>query len=310
MLYARVPVAWLGMHVHYVVRRTVRRTQNHSTFFLRNRPELEVMRHLLEPYSPGSGLELTVLACSKGAEVYSIAWAIRTARPDLKLMLHAVDISQEILDFAQAGVYTLRRDPLTSVDPQGTTGEQSSIWNTHRDQSISIFERMTHREFNEMFDVHGDRVEVKPWLKENISWHQGDANDPDLIRVLGGPQDIVVANRFLCHMTPVAAEQCLKNIARLVKPNGHLFASGVDLDVRAKVARDLSWSPVKYLMREVHEGDVSLMNDWPLKYWAVEPFGIKPDLRRRRYAAVFRVGLRIHLAMQFLEPSLLEPFLR
>jgi chemotaxis methyl-accepting protein methylase/glycosyltransferase involved in cell wall biosynthesis len=306
--YARPPVAWLGMHIHSVVRRTAMRAQNHSTFFLRNRAELDLICHLLESYSHGSRLELTVLACSKGAEVYSIAWAIRTARPDLKLTVHAVDISQDILDFAQKGVYTLRPDALASVDPRGMTNDQRTIWNTHIDQRISIFERMNQREFNEMFDVHDDRAEVKTWLKENILWHRADANDPDLLRVLGGPQDIVVANRFLCHMTPTAAEQCLHSIARLVKPKGHLFASGLDLGVRAKVARDLAWTPVTHLMRQVYEGDVSLMNDWPFKYWAVEPFGIKHDARKRRYASVFRVGLRV-LTMLFLEPlSLLEPF--
>jgi hypothetical protein len=31
-----------------------------------------------------------------------------------------------------------------------------------------------------------------------------------------GLQDIVIANRFLCHMEPRDAERCLRNIARLV----------------------------------------------------------------------------------------------
>jgi hypothetical protein len=37
----------------------------------------------------------------------------------------------------------------------------------------------------------------------------------------------------------------------MVKPDGYLFVSGVDLDVRTKVARDLGWKPVSDLLREI-----------------------------------------------------------
>ena len=53
-----------------------------------------------------------------------------------------------------------------------------------------------------------------------------------------------------------AAEVCMRNIARLVKPGGYLFVSGVDLEVRTRVARSLGWKPVGDLLRETHEGDV------------------------------------------------------
>lgn len=45
---------------------------------------------------------------------------------------------------------------------------------------------------------------------------RGDAGDAQLVGALGG-QEIVVANRFLCQMTPAAAEKSLRNIGRLVK---------------------------------------------------------------------------------------------
>jgi hypothetical protein len=34
-----------------------------------------------------------------------------------------------------------------------------------------------------------------------------------------GPQDILIASNFLCHMYPSMAERCLRNIARLVRPH-------------------------------------------------------------------------------------------
>ena len=61
-----------------------------------------------------------------------------------------------------------------------------------------------------------------------------------------------------CHLRidAEAAEVCMRNIARLVKPGGYLFVSGVDLEVRTRVARSLGWKPVGDLLRETHEGDV------------------------------------------------------
>ncbi|MDQ6703701.1 MAG: methyltransferase domain-containing protein [Pseudomonadota bacterium] len=232
------------------------------------------MRRLLDRNAPGSSLDLAVLACSKGAEVYSILWAIRSARPDLRLTTYAVDISQEILEIAERGVYSRRSDV---------------IWDHCRNQNASIFERLTHEEMEAMCEVKDHVVRVRPGLKEGIVWLCGDAGDPELIGVLGN-QDVVVANRFLCHIKPMAAERCLRNIARLVKPGGYLFVSGIDLDVRTKVARAMGWKPVTDLMREIHEGDPSLREGWPLQYWGLEPFrDNRPDWKIR-YTSVFQIG--------------------
>jgi len=86
------------------------------------------------------------------------------------------------------------------------------------------------------------------------------------------------------------AERCLRNIALLVKPGGYLFVSGIDLDVRVKVARALGWRPVTELLREVYEGDSSLNERWPEDYWALEPLrASRPDWEVR-YASVFQLG--------------------
>lgn len=285
-----LPGLFLGSHLHALVCRSAERKQYFATFFLRNRPELELMRRLAEKKAHGSKLGIAVLACSKGAEVYSIAWTIRSARPDLDLNMQAVDISQEILDFAERGVYSLARNNDSSPSSDLSGADRSAvIWNTDRDQNAWIFERMTHEEMKAMFALEGEQSRVKPWLREGITWHCGDASDPLVVNTVG-PQDMVVANRFLCHMDPAAAEKCLRNIARLVKPGGYLFVSGIDLDVRTKVAREMGWKPVMDLMKELHEGDVSLRRGWPLEYWGLEPFS---DTRRDwqiRYASAFQIG--------------------
>jgi chemotaxis methyl-accepting protein methylase len=226
------------------------------------------MRRLAQQRDHGSTLRIAVLGCSIGAEVYSILWAIRSARPDLKVFLAAMDISKEILSFAEKGIY--RPDTSQFV-------------------GASIFDRLTEAELIEMFDWEGHQAKVKSWLREGIRWQLGDAADAKLINILG-PQDIVIASNFLCHMSQTDAEKCLRNIVGLVRPGGYLFASGVDLDVRTKVALDLGWEPVRDLMVEIHDGDRSVRADWPCEWWGLEPFNRKRHDWQIRYAAAFRIG--------------------
>jgi SAM-dependent methyltransferase len=262
------PMCSYGSFVHSLAKLRAERKQNHGTFFLRNRPELELIRALSNQRPQGSTLRITVLACSNGAEVYSILWTIRSARPDLKVMVNALDISNEILEIAKKGVYSLKTDRLMH-EP--------------------VFERLTDEEMRVMFEKEGDQFRIKSWIKEGINWQIADAGDPELARLLGR-QDMVVANRFLCHMAPSDAERCLRNLAHLVSPGGYLFVSGIDLDIRTKVAHELGWAPVQDLLEEIHNGDPSVRRDWPWQYWGLEPFTRKRPDWSIRYASVFQLG--------------------
>lgn len=273
-----------------LVRMHATRRQEFATFFLRNRPELELLRRLADQRRAGSPFSVSVLACSKGAEVYSIAWAIRTMRSDLQLRITAVDISPEIIDFAARGAYSLHSsDAVARSDEEVNRNRGLISWNTSRGQNAWMFERMSKEEIEEMFEVQGDRASVRPWLQQGIAWVCGDAGDPRL-RATIGLHDIVLANRFLCHMKPEEARQCLINVAQLVRPGGYLFVSGVDLDVRTQVARELGWEPVMDLIRETHDGDASIRRGWPLEYWGLEPLDDGRADWQVRYASAFRLG--------------------
>ena len=256
-----------GRYMHSAICRYSDRKQNHSTFFLRNRPELALICHLLMEKPSGSQVDVAIIGCSNGAEVYSLVWAIRSSRPDLKINLQAVDISQAILTAAEQGIYP----------HSGTEG-----------QRVSMFVRMNAQEMDEMFEMSQDQFRIKPGLKQGIRWVRADAADPGLAATLGA-QDLVIANRFLCHMQPTFSEACLRNIARSVKSGGYLGISGVDLDVRTKVAHDLKWKPVMELIAEVHEGDPSLTESWPYSYWGVEPFSTSVSDWSVRYASFFQI---------------------
>jgi len=216
----------------------------------------------------GATLRICVLACSKGAEVYSILWTIRSARPDLDVRMQAIDISPEVLDFARRGVYSLKDSEF--VD-------------------IPVFGRTTEEEMGKMFHLEDNRAGIRPELKDGITWQLADAADAALIDKLG-PQDLVVANNFLCHMAAADAEKCLRNLSRLARPGGYLVVSGVDLDVRTKIAQELLWQPTADLVEEIHEGDAYLRDGWPWKYWGLEPFSKSKRDWQVRYATVFRVA--------------------
>src|SRR5947208_2017007 len=86
------PIRSYGHFLHSLVRVGAPRQMSLGTFFLRNRPELELMRRLSTLRGPEGTLKIAVLGASNGAEVYSIAWAIRSAQPRLRLVTHAIDI--------------------------------------------------------------------------------------------------------------------------------------------------------------------------------------------------------------------------
>jgi SAM-dependent methyltransferase len=261
------PVQIFGRGLYALTTRYADREMYLGTQFLRNRPELELIGRLVDRRPRGATIRIAVLGCSVGVEVYSIAWTLRRARPDLTLVTQAVDIAPEAIAIGREGVYGPRISELVHS---------------------SIFDGLSRDESDELFDWEGDEARVKPGLREGITWLVGDAGDPELVEQLG-PQDLVIANNFLCHLDRASAERCLRNLARLVRPGGHVFVTGVDLDLRAKVAADLGWVPVAELLPEIHDGDPLVRADWPLQWWGLEPL----DRRRRnwqlRYAAAFQV---------------------
>jgi chemotaxis methyl-accepting protein methylase len=264
------PVRAYGNGLHAIARMRLNRTVYFGTFFLRNRPQLALALRVAEQIGSESGLKIAILGCSIGAEVYSILWTIRSQRPALRIVATASDISKEALEFAHKGVYPSEGCKFTNEN---------------------ILARVTKQERLELFHDEAAGMKIKDWLKEGIIWRLADAADPDLVHALG-QQDMVFANNLLCHMVPKHAERCLRNVVKLVRRGGYLFVSGVDLDVRAKVARELKLEPVTDLMEDIHNGDPALTKDWPLRYWGLEPFDKRRPDRTFRYSSTFRVSER------------------
>jgi SAM-dependent methyltransferase len=254
------PVQNYGVFLQRLVRLRSRREQNPRTYFLRNRPELELICELASRRPINAKLKIAVLACSMGAEAYTILSGIKKLRSDITVEMHGLDISPEALSIAKEG-----------------------LWNPDAFQ----LERLTPAEIQEFFDREGSKLRVKEWLRKGVQFQLADATQPSVIATLG-PQDMVIANRFLCHMQPQTAETALRNIATLVAPQGYLVCSGVDVDVRTKVMASLGWKPITERLEAIHEGDHTLRDGWPWEYWALEPLDKKRPDWQLRYATVFQ----------------------
>src|SRR2546422_9495024 len=65
------PIRLYGSFLNRLVRWRSARRQYFATYFLRNRPQLQLISRLSDQIAVGSTLRLAVLGCSNGAEVYS-----------------------------------------------------------------------------------------------------------------------------------------------------------------------------------------------------------------------------------------------
>ena len=256
------PTRAIGRLVHRRVCRTqARLPASYYTRFFRNTPQLELLRDVVLERPVTVPVRIVSLGCSSGAELYSALWMIRSARPEQPIRALGLDISESQLQKAVAGEYPLGSKEVAGISP-------------------TAYERL--------FTPVRDTLRIQDWLKEGVTWQVGDVCSPDLATSLG-PHDVVLANNFLFHMPPERSASCLKNIARLLAPDGYLFIWGVDRNVRIQVVRELGLTPVCSRLKEIYTADPSALEAWPLLYWGAEPM-----TRRRKdwpihYATVFKL---------------------
>ena len=266
------PMRQLGHYVYNHYTRHTDRHQTHATFFLRNMPQMEVVRDAIMALPRGSDFRVVSMACSSGAELYSMLYVIRSARPDLNIMATGVDISKEIVETAKAGIFDPSLPPHKSglVPPMSAEGEGRHLL------ALRVL----------MDETSDHKLRIKDHLREGIRWRVGDATDRGLVDRLGS-HDLVIANNFLGPMEDDLAEACLRNVVRLVAKGGVLVVDGVDLDVKSRVMSGLDFIPITERMEEIHYGDPTKEN-WPWTRWSHEPFEAgRPD-KEVRYATIFR----------------------
>jgi chemotaxis methyl-accepting protein methylase len=266
------PMRRFGAAIYDRYVRETDRSQSHYTWFLRNPPQLELLRDLLHARaSPDRPLRIASIGCSVGAELYSLLWMLRRARPDLPVAANGVDIVADAVEIARKGVYRINA-PSSAGGTLETAG--GKVLSTSPEAVA------------EMFDVREDGAyRIKDWIGEGAAWRVGDAAD-ERLRTLLGPQDAVLACNFLGPMEAGLAERCLRNLATLLAPGGYLVLDGVDLDLKTRVVPTLGLVPVAKDARRIHRADPT-KQDWPWTRWSLEPFdGSRPDWEVR-YSTIF-----------------------
>lgn len=265
------PMRKIGHSIYDNFTRHLDRKQSHMTFFLRNMAQFEVVRDLIAEQPTNASLKIVSLGCSSGAELYSLLYCLRLARPDFQISAHGLDISEDITDIARRGIYdpSLSQREDVIVPSEGIDDVDVYL------KSLSVLLDKTEE----------NMLTVKDWVREGTSWSVGDATSPTLVDQLGH-QDIVLANNFLGPMDDDLAEKCLRNIVRLVKPGGILVLDGVDLDLKARIVPLLDLRPITNRMEEIHHGDPT-KGGWPWIRWSHEPFDWQRSDRDFRYSTVF-----------------------
>jgi hypothetical protein len=137
-----------GRLLHEVVKVRDSRNQSQRTSFLRNRAELDLVHEIVSSKPDDSSVNILVLACSVGMEMYSIQWRLNDLRPRFNFQLSGLELSEQSLDIAIKGEYPLDE------------------YQSHIDLS-----RLTDKERDELFGIQDNVACVHPWLKENIKWY-------------------------------------------------------------------------------------------------------------------------------------------
>ena len=210
---------------------------SHTTVFFRNRPQLEELAGALLPHVwPGGApdaLEALVCGGSIGCEAYSLLVALREFGPgggeSLRARVLSIDIAEAVTAQARAArfpaaVFTPLFDlegglPDAVRDRWFTAGEDGAFWQPH------------------------------PALRSAAEFQTLDLLAEPLARAF----DLVVCQNVLTHLEPPAATSLLDRLLERAKPRAVFVCSGVDLDLKARIAA-AGFRPWTGRLEEIHDG--------------------------------------------------------
>jgi chemotaxis protein methyltransferase CheR len=257
-----------GVFKHSQLLRKVDRTSTHTyTCFYRAPTQLQtlsgpVLDFLGRPERSGKRLEIVVMACSNGAEAYTIVSWLTQHVPDLDFHVTATDLHQSMADKAAAGEYT-------------------------RDEALHS-EYVTPEFVAHTFDRRGDLYVVKPALRAKASFSQADLLDGETLRERFEPASLVLAQNVLFHLSPDKARIAFDNLYKMLAPRAALLIEGTDGDLRVELTKQYGLEPLADNLRRIYsETRVHTPVAWWKYYWGSEPyFPLRPD-KNRRYGTIF-----------------------
>jgi chemotaxis methyl-accepting protein methylase len=256
-----------ALHRHRRLLRESDRTSEHTyTCFLRAPSQLEllagpIMAHLMAASGRGR-LDITLLACSNGAEAYTITSWLRERFPDLEFHIQASDLHQSMADRAAAGAY--------SADEA-----------LHSEYMTRGFQERT-------FDVSGGVYTVKPEIRQHVTFSQANLLDGEALQARFGQAPLVIAQNVLFHLKPEDAARAFGHVMNLTAPGGVMMVEGMDQDLRVRLTRQHGLKPFTQNLRAIYnETRVHTPPNWWQVYWGSEPYLPFRQQREHRYATAF-----------------------
>jgi chemotaxis methyl-accepting protein methylase len=255
-----------GVLRHTWLLATCDRTQSHTyTCFLRTPSQLEALAgpvlEFLRASALGRPLEILVLACSNGAEAYTLASFLSKRLPQLDFRITAADLHQEMIESARAGSYS---------------ADEALQSQYIRPDFVA-----------QTFDKVGERYVVKPEIRARVSFTQANLLDPELSKKFAAA-DIVTAQNVLFHLKPNDARRAFDNIVKLLRPTSVLLIDGMDQPLRVELTLRHGLEPLEFKSKEIYkESRVHTPIDWWRYYWGSEPYSPFRRDRVRRYGTIF-----------------------
>ena len=256
-----------GLLRHRRLLKKTRRVSDHTyTCFRRAPAQLRLLTGpVLDFLRPEGRLDIILLACSNGAETYTIASILRKAHPGLDFHIHASDLHDAMVERAKAAEYT-------------------------RDEVLHS-EYMTQDFLADTFTAKGDGYAVRPELREYVSFSQASLLDGAGLRARFGQSPLVIAQNVLFHLSPEDTAAAFDNLLSLMTPRAALLIEGMDLDLRVALTARHALVPFTQDLRRIYEETrVHTPPHWWRVYWGTEPFLAFRKDRDRRYATAFRRG--------------------
>jgi chemotaxis methyl-accepting protein methylase len=206
-------------------------------------------------------LQISLFACSIGAEAYTIASELRHRFPSLKFIIRASDLHQKFVDHAMVGRYSLREI----------------------EQDLSVPQAFIDRTFTK----NGQAYLVRSEIKDHVKFRQLDLLAPDF-KTSEHLADIVVAQNVLFHMPQDLARKAFDRIASVMKPRSALLIDGMELDMRVDLTNKFNLVPLDYKVQEIYEHSRRhIPLDWWNYYFGNEPFFPFASDPLRRYSTIF-----------------------
>ncbi|MBA3462837.1 MAG: protein-glutamate O-methyltransferase CheR [Deltaproteobacteria bacterium] len=158
----------------------------------RHKPQIAALLDVVVPALRARGkrtIRVWSAGCASGEEPYTLAIVLSRALPEVAVTVHATDVSAEALELAERGEY-----PLEALD------------------DVPV-------EWQDAFNVHGDRIRVRPALQRLVTFERANLIDAAAPKAC----DVVWCRNVLIYFSVPARRRALDRLIGATVPGGFVF---------------------------------------------------------------------------------------